>query len=63
VNPDVELRELLIGHTVPRDAGILSVTLNGAPIEDYQIRETNRGKEILVEAATSGEQTLVVTTA
>ena len=42
---------------------ILSVTLNGAPIEDYQVRETNRGKEILVKAAASGEQTLVVTTA
>ncbi len=63
VEPAVALDELVVGHTVPRDAGILSVTLNGAPIEDYQVRETNRGKEILVKAAASGEQTLVVTTA
>jgi hypothetical protein len=63
VEPAVALDELVVGHTVPRDAGILSVTLNGAPIEDYQVRETNRGKEILVNAATSGEQTLIITTA
>jgi hypothetical protein len=63
VEPAVALDELVVGHTVSRDAGILSVTLNGAPIEDYKVRETNRGKEILVKAATSGEQTLVVTTA
>ena len=60
MNPDVELRELLIGHTVPRDAGILSVTLNGASVEDYRVRETNRGQEVLVDAPTTGPQTLEV---
>ena len=63
VEPAVALDELVVGHTVPRDARILSVTLNGAPVNDYLVRETNRGQEILIQAATSGEQTLVVTTA
>jgi hypothetical protein len=62
VNPDVELRELLIGHTVPRDAGILSVTLNGASVEDYRVRDNNRGREVFVDAPTTGVQTLEVET-
>jgi hypothetical protein len=61
VDPDVSLRKLTIGHTVPRDAEVVSVTLNGNAAS-YEIRQTNRGKEILVEAATSGEQTLEVKT-
>jgi hypothetical protein len=63
VEPAVALDELVVGHTISRDAGILSVTLNGTPVDDYQVRETNRGKEILVDAPTTGPQTLVVTTA
>jgi hypothetical protein len=63
VDPDVALRELLVGHTVPGDKEIASVTLGGEPVDDYRVRRTNRGKEVLVKAPTSGEQTLVVTTA
>ncbi len=63
VDPDVELTELLIGHTVPRNAEVSSVTLNGAPVADFEVRITNRGKEVTADAATSGEQTLVVETA
>ena len=63
VTPDVALRELLVGHTVPGDKEIVSVTLEGEPVDDYRVRRTNRGKEVLVKAATSGVQTLVVTTA
>jgi hypothetical protein len=48
---------------VPRRAEISSITLNGVPVEDYETRTTNRGKEVIVEAPTSGEQTLVVETA
>jgi hypothetical protein len=62
VTPDVALRELIVGHTVPADKKIVSVTLNGNAVP-YEVRSTNRGKEVIVEAATSGEQTLVVTTA
>ena len=63
VTPDVALRELLVGHTVPGNKEIVSVTLEGEPVDDYRVRRTNRGKEVLVKAATSGVQTLVVTTA
>ena len=61
MRPNVSLQRLTIGHTVPRDAEVLSVTLNknAAP---YEIHETNRGKELLVEAPTSGKQQLVVKT-
>ena len=62
VEPAVAPDELVVGHTIPRDAGILSVTLNGAPIEDYRVRNTNRGREVLVNADTIGEQKLVVRT-
>ena len=57
---DVALRELLVGHMVPGDKEIVSVTLDGEPIDDYRIRRTNRGNEVLVKAAPDGEHTLVV---
>lgn len=59
VRPKVELDELIIGHTIPRSAKIRSVTLNGEKAR-YEVRETNRGREVLVETPTGGEQTLVV---
>jgi len=62
VDPAVTLEELTVGHTVPRDVRVRSVTLNGAPVENYRVRETNRGKEIVVDAPTTGKQTLVVET-
>ena len=62
VDPNVSLKKLTVGHTLPRDAEVVSVTLNGNAVP-YEARSTNRGKEVIVEAATSGEQTLVVTTA
>ena len=62
VGPDVALRELLVGHTVPADKEIASVTLDRAPVADYRVRSTNRGKEVLVKAAPDGEHTLVVVT-
>jgi len=62
VRPNVSLQRLTVGHTVARDAKVVSATLNGNAAS-YEIRETNRGKEVIVEAAPSGEQTLVVRTA
>jgi hypothetical protein len=59
VLPNVSLRKLTIGHTVPREDEVVSVTLGGNVVP-YEIRETNRGKEVIVEALPSGEQTLVV---
>ena len=64
VNPDAalqkQLRELLVGHTVPRDREIASVTLDGEPVDDYKVSRTNRGNEVLVEAAPGGSHTLEV---
>jgi hypothetical protein len=43
---------------------VLSVTLNGEPVRDYEVRRTNRGREVVVRVPTpSDEQTLVVKTA
>ncbi|WP_228546293.1 hypothetical protein [Halegenticoccus tardaugens] len=61
VDPDVDLDELVVGHAVPRNAEVSSVTLDGEEV-CYETRETNRGLEILVEADPSGERTLVVET-
>lgn len=53
---------LTLGHTLPDDAEIASVTLGGQPVP-YETRDTNRGREILVGAGqATGEQTLVVAT-
>jgi hypothetical protein len=62
VTPEVALEDLAVGHTVPRDAEVRSVTLNGEPTEDYEVTTTNRGKEVVVSAESDGEQTLVVET-
>jgi hypothetical protein len=62
VDPDVTLRELLVGHTVPRDTEIVSVTLDSEPVDDYKVRRTNRGNEVLVKAAPGGSHTLEVVT-
>jgi len=59
VEPDVTLESLTIGHTVPRDAEISSVELEGNDV-DYRVRNTNRGKEVLVNASETGTQDLVV---
>jgi len=60
VNPALSLGALIIGHTLPAEAEVSSVTLNGRSAS-YEIRDTNRGKEVLVDAApVTGEQTLVV---
>jgi hypothetical protein len=64
VDLEVTLQEFVIRHTTPRRARISSVTLDGAPVEDYGVRQTNRGEEVLVNAPTTlGEHRLVVETA
>jgi hypothetical protein len=50
----------VVGHTIPRSAEVLSVTLNDASVEDYRVRETNRGQEVLVDAPTTGAHSLKV---
>jgi hypothetical protein len=62
MNSHVALRELPLGHPVPRDTEIASVTLDGRPIDDYRVRRANRGEEVLVKVAPDGEHTLLVET-
>ena len=43
-----EVKNVVIGHTLPRGATIDSVSLDGVPITDFVKRETNRGIELTV---------------
>ena len=52
---------LWVGHTLPRDADVASVQLDGAPVGDYEMRLTSRGLEVRVDADPAGVHTLVVT--
>ena len=60
VTPHLRVK-LTIGHTLPAGASVKSVKLDGSGA-DYTVRDTNRGREVLVKARASGRQTLVVTT-
>jgi hypothetical protein len=63
VDVDVALSRLWLGHTVPPGSPVVAVTLDGEPA-DYRIRDTNRGREVLVKVPgdESGRHVLVVTT-
>jgi hypothetical protein len=56
----VTLSRFTIGHTLPREASVRQVTLDGAPVA-YDTVTSNRGVEVLVTAPTSGTHELVVT--
>ena len=58
VDTDVKLRDLLIGHTLPRGSQVRSVWLDGRRT-DWQSRTTNRGLEVTVQAG-RGDHELVV---
>jgi hypothetical protein len=57
---DAKVKHLRIGHTVPRDADVRSVTLDGKRVR-WDERTTNRGLEVTVEAG-RGDHTVVVET-
>ena len=57
-----ERLDLTIGHTLPADAEVRSVTLDGQPVEDYEEVKTTRGLEIRVESDTAQPHNLVVIT-
>jgi hypothetical protein len=59
VTPHLQV-SLTIGHTLPSGASVKSVKLNGRSA-NYTVRDTNRGREVLVAAPDSGTQKLVVT--
>jgi hypothetical protein len=52
---------LEIGHTLPANASIESVTLNGKAA-DYEVRSTHRGSEIVAQVFTAGSYRLVIQT-
>jgi hypothetical protein len=51
---------LTIGHTLPAGATVASVTLNGVHVP-FAVRDTNRGREVLVTAGSETHDNLVVT--
>jgi hypothetical protein len=52
---------LEIGHTLPANASIESVTLNGKAA-DYEVRSTHRGSEVVAQGFTAGTYRLVIQT-
>jgi hypothetical protein len=42
------IKDVLIGQTLPREATVDSVSLDGVPISDFVTRETTRGIEVTV---------------
>jgi hypothetical protein len=53
--------KLTIGHTLPAGVTVLTVTLDGTPVQ-YNEVDTTRGREVRVETTTDQRHTLVVTT-
>jgi hypothetical protein len=56
------VRELLIGHTLPRGSKPADVRLDGHRVKHYDARETNRGLELTVAAQPGAQHTLTITT-
>lgn len=55
------LARLVVGHTLPAHAEVARVTLDGEDVE-YEVRDTNRGREVIVETEATEERSLVVRT-
>jgi hypothetical protein len=56
----VGARNVTIGHTLPRGSMPATVTLDGQTVQDYIVRQTNRGTEVTVPTGT-GHHTLTIT--
>jgi hypothetical protein len=54
------VHELLIGHTLPRDARPKAVLLDGHRLRQYDARLTNRGFEVVVAAEPGARHTLTI---
>ena len=52
---ELSLRGLTVGHTVPRDAQVTQVLLDGDEVRRPILRETNRGLEVLAEVGGGGQ--------
>ncbi len=60
VNAHLKGVQVTIGYTLPAGSKVGSVKLDGAGVP-YTVRDTNRGREVLVQT-TAGRHTLAVTT-
>jgi hypothetical protein len=56
------VHELLIGHTLPRDARPSAVVLDGRVLDHFDARLTNRGLEVVVAAEPGARHTLTILT-
>jgi hypothetical protein len=56
------VKNVVIGHTLPRTATVGSVSLDGVPVSNFVTRETNRGIEVTVPTD-RGRHVLEVNTA
>ena len=52
--------EVIIGHTLPAGARPTAVALDGRPVHNYQVLQTNRGTEVTMPT-TAGHHTLTIT--
>ena len=53
---------MVLGHTLPSGKEPSAVVLDGEPVS-YDVRQTNRGSEILVDAGpVTGQHSLIITT-
>jgi hypothetical protein len=57
----VDADHVTIGHTLPHGARPAAVVLDGRSVDNYEVRETNRGTEVTV-ATTTGHHLLTITT-
>jgi hypothetical protein len=55
VETGLGLGDLTLGHTVPRDAQVTQVLLDGNEVRRPILRETNRGLEVLAEVPGGGQ--------
>jgi hypothetical protein len=56
----VAVRNVVIGHTLPRGSSPVAVVLDGREVHNYTVRQTNRGTEVTVPT-TGGAHTLNIT--
>ena len=59
----LQLRTLVIGHTLPAGSRISSVQLDGKTVRHFTARQTNRGLEVTVAVHRGAFHTLIVRTA
>jgi hypothetical protein len=59
----LSLKTLQIGHTLPRGSTPSNIRLDGNPVRDATVMQTNRGVEVTVPADGSGMHTLTMTAA